>query len=319
MKISILVAVLVVLILSPKIALALPTAKATLLVVDSENIPMKGVEARLNFSKPKSSGWGSTPYGLKGTTDDEGIYVDSGATERLMFYGASAEGYYNSSHKYTAFTGVSGIIGFRKWQPWNPTLTVVLKKKINPIPMYAYFTGMIPFPDTGDSIGYDLVKHDWVSPHGKGTTADFLFKLKGEFRSMKDSNVIFSLDFINEADGIQPFSEEKSQGSNFISGHHAPLTGYKPHLMQSRINVPGELSKTSYNNADDYNYYFRIRCDGNDESTCLYGKIYNRIEFAARGFLSFSYYLNPTLGDTNVEFDPKRNLFKNLDNEVKKP
>ncbi len=241
-------------------------------------------------------------YGVIGATDNKGHFTGEGSTEAYLVYSARADGHYSSGHKFTAFTGVSGIPGFRKWQPWNPTLKVVLKKKVNPIPMYAYYTGMISFPDAEGDVGYDLVKHDWVSPHGKGTTADFLFKLDGEFRSMKDSNVNFSLEFTNEADGLQPFIAEKSQGSHFISDHHAPLTGYQPSLIQSRINAPGKLSKTSYNKGDDYNYYFRIRCDGDDESSCLYGKIYDRIEFAARGFLSFSYYLNPTLGDTNVEF-----------------
>ncbi len=36
-----------------------------------------------------------------------------------------------------------------------------------------------------------------------------------------------------------------------------------------------------------------------------YGKIYG-------DFMQFSYYLNPTPNDRNVEFDPKQNLLKNL-------
>jgi hypothetical protein len=36
-----------------------------------------------------------------------------------------------------------------------------------------------------------------------------------------------------------------------------------------------------------------------------YGKIYG-------DFMQFKYYLNPTPNDRNIEFDPKRNLLKNL-------
>jgi hypothetical protein len=36
-----------------------------------------------------------------------------------------------------------------------------------------------------------------------------------------------------------------------------------------------------------------------------YGKIYG-------AFMNFTYYLNPTRNDRNVQFDPKRNLFTNL-------
>jgi hypothetical protein len=39
-----------------------------------------------------------------------------------------------------------------------------------------------------------------------------------------------------------------------------------------------------------------------------YGKIYG-------DFMNFSYYLNPTPNDRNVEFDPKRNLFTKLKTE----
>jgi hypothetical protein len=45
---------------------------------------------------------------------------------------------------------------------------------------------------------------------------------------------------------------------------------------------------------------------GNVKSA-LYGKIYG-------DFMHFSYYLNPTPNSRNVEFDPKRNLSKNLSN-----
>jgi len=131
--------------------------------------------------------------------------------------------------------------------------------------------------------------------------------------------VAFSLEFSNDADGIQPFIVDKKSGSNFISSHHAPLTGYQPSVMYRRVNAPGQLSITSYDKNGDYNYYFRIRCDEDDESTCLYGKIYGRVDFSAKGFVKFKYYLNPTPGDTNVEFDPKENLFKNLKNKITTP
>jgi hypothetical protein len=43
----------IILILLPKVALALPTAKATLLVVDENDIPLEGLDAGLGFSVPK--------------------------------------------------------------------------------------------------------------------------------------------------------------------------------------------------------------------------------------------------------------------------
>jgi len=56
-----------------------------------------------------------------------------------------------------------------------------------------------------------------------------------------------------------------------------------------------------------YLYYFCIRTQTNEVgqvTNALYGKIYGQING------SFTYFLNPTPNDRNVEHDPKRNVFK---------
>lgn len=56
----------------------------------------------------------------------------------------------------------------------------------------------------------------------------------------------------------------------------------------------------------------------------LYGKILNDFEYGLQKAktvrISFSYYLNPD-GTRNMEFDPKRNLFKSLKSleEIREP
>jgi hypothetical protein len=44
-------------------------------------------------------------------------------------------------------------------------------------------------------------------------------------------------------------------------------------------------------------------------------------DFDPRGRITFSYLFNPTANDRNLEFDPKKNLFKNLESgeEIQKP
>lgn len=66
------------------------------------------------------------------------------------------------------------------------------------------------------------------------------------------------------------------------------------------------------------NYFLRIRTrldkDGNVING-LYGKIHGEISLGNYAWLHmgvFDYYLNPNEGDTNIEFDTKNNLFKNL-------
>ena len=57
----------------------------------------------------------------------------------------------------------------------------------------------------------------------------------------------------------------------------------------------------------------------------LYGKIHGAFRITGvlrdEARLSFTYYLNPTDKDRNLEFDPSRNLFKELKSteQVKEP
>ena len=290
---------------------ALATAKATVLVVNENGVPLEGVDAGLGFSAPKNNGWGSKSSGNRGLTDQDGKYSSSGSTERILRYGARHPDYYTSRYQFTNFTGMSGILGFRKWQPWDPTLRVVLKKIKNPIAMYAYRTDWIDIPERGKFVGYDLVKHDWVSPYGEGITADFIFKLDYLQLGADANKKSFTLTFSNLADGIQPFLVKEIKGSLFRSAYNTPESGYKHTVIQNKAWQKGKGTTSTYKRDDGTNYYFRVRCNGDKTDSCLYGKIYKNIEFG-KDILRFRYYLNPSNDDTNVEFDTNRNLFKKL-------
>ena len=300
---------------------SLPTAKYTLKVIDQMKEPVSGANASISFMKPKSTGWGGQTYYVEGSTDSDGIYIGSGETEQYGVYGASKSGFYDTSYTYHGLKTVSGIIGFRRWQPWNPTLEVVLKAIKSPIAMYAYnaSTSSISVPKLNEFIGYDLIKRDWVVPYGKGLTADFKFKLEKDVKKNGDFTSNLVLAFSNELDGIQAFHKSITGGSRLRSNHEAPIKGYKSTL--SRIRAENSQGMT-YPFRDDANYYFRVRCT-EDEDSCLYGKIYGDIEFGSvstkkTGVIRLGkFYLNPIMGYRNVEFDPKKNKFKNLPHENK--
>lgn len=300
-----------------KVAFALPTAKVTILAVDDAGLPIEGAEAIIVFNKPLKKEWGTEHIPQSGLTNKDGLYTNNGVSEQRLPYAATHPDYYISREK-IKFEGVSGMVGFRKWQPWNPTLKVVLKKKQNPIPMYVYFTDWFEIPKKDDVIGYDLMKHDWLAPYGNGVVADFLFKLSYESKGEKDDRQDFSLSFSNVKDGIQIFQGTSQTGSELRSQHHAPNKGYEGGIEHYKERRPGQRAELSFHSLDGTNYYFRVRCSNEDVNRCLYGKIYENIEFSGVGdtrLLKFQYYLNPTEGDTNVEFDPKQNLFEDIRSE----
>jgi hypothetical protein len=290
----------------PAFVFALPTAKYTLKVVSETGEPIEGADVRVTFSKPKSNTWGSNPYGKKGLTDKDGIFVDEGETEQFGTYGAVKEGYYDTSHWYRGLKSISGVLGFRRWEPWNPTLEVVLKEIKNPIAMYADRVEWIKSPRLDDFVGYDLIMRDWIAPYGKGLTGDFLMKISSRVTAYDDYTMALELKFSNQLDGIQSFQVESERGSELRSDHEAPERSYVSVFHNNQDSVPGKPIKSQYEK--EKNYYFRIRCQ-KDEDSCLFGKIYGGIELGD-GIVHFKYYLNPNPGDRNVEFDPKRNLFK---------
>lgn len=292
--------------LYPMAALALPTAKYTLKVLDESGMPIQGANASISFMQPKSTGWGGETNFVSGDTDITGIYTGQGETEQYGVYGAGAKGFYDTSLKYNGLKSVSGVIGFRRWQPWNPTLEVVLKKIKNPIAMYVYDTDWIELPKKGGFIGYDLIKQDWLIPHGKGITADFSLRIISDMRADFDYDIDFEIAFSSELDGIQPFDTKSNDGSELKSDHLAPETNYNNNYRNKFYRKPNTLVIDPIK--EGRNYYFRTRCDDDLES-CLYGKIYGDIDFSSES-VRFTYYLNPTPGDRNVEFDTKKNLFK---------
>jgi hypothetical protein len=216
---------------------------------------------------------------------------------------AEKPGYYPFSMQYH--------MGFYyKPDKWNPTQTIVLKRVINPIPMYAKHIEGGP-PVFNEPVGYDFMVGDWVTPHGKGQTTDIIFTGELNQKAKNDFDYKLTISFPKLGDGIQEFSVPSyylhSQGSALRSDQKAPADGYQPQVVRTMSRHPGQGTKEDMNDPNR-NYFFRVRTvldeNGNVKSA-LYGKIYG-------DFMQFSHYLNPTPNSRNVEFDPKRNLFKKL-------
>lgn len=205
-----------------------------------------------------------------------------------------------------------------QWEPWNPTVELVLKPILKPIPMYARKVEMLRVPVVGQPVGFDLVASDWVAPHGKGSVSDLIFTLQKTFVDVeKPFEASLTITFANEDDGIQPTIAAPHVGSELRLPRFAPEAGYESKLVKS-------TSRAAVNqmivpaNKEDLNYFFRVRTVKKDKKivSTNYGKIDRDIDFdiinSDTALLFFTYYLNPTPNDRNMEFDLKRNLLKGL-------
>lgn len=322
------------LLLSCNVVIAQPTAKITIKVIDTEGVPVEGAQVGIGFELPTSrDAWGTVVNSETGLTDSDGYYTAEGETSPYISFGVSKESYYDGGGKFNSFTEVTGILGFRKYQPWDPTITIVLKKTINPIAMYAVNrgaprSGELPeIPIIGRFVGYDLIANDWVVPYGVGTHRDFLFKVDIERAiSYRDYDVTLTLNFTNPSDGLIKFEPDISKGKSVLRlPHRAPIVGYVDELVQRYKSKPDEIEiGTSGNQNFINNYFFRVRTEQDDKGNVmsgLYGKIHGQIRLSkfvketnnlSNPNVSFNYYLNPNSNDTNIEYDPEKNLFKGV-------
>jgi hypothetical protein len=96
--------------------------------------------------------------------------------------------------------------------------------------------------------------------------------------------------------------------------HHAPKDGYRKEYKWEKSTKDGSA-------IDEKLGFFiktRVKLDekGN-EISAHYAKFITDLEIDIRGRIKFTSYFNPTPNDTNLEFDLKKNLFKNLKDSEK--
>lgn len=295
-------------------------ANMTLRVIDDAGAPITAGIVRVStFShRERGEGFGDNIYDrYEAQIGKEGLAVVSGFSRGGAFtYAAYPEGRY--------YSGGAGTHRFNevkngRWEPWNPQLEIIVPRILNPIPLHARRVGIGPnleFPTTGP-VGFDLIVSDWVAPHGKGKKADFLFTHKVNLAAANMDapfDSVFTLTFANPGDGIQS-RPAKSAMRLLELPREAPAEGYEAKL-ERRISWAGKGTPPQLGVREDQNYFFRVRTvlDPNGKViSALYGKIYGDLHLmappASHGMARFTYYLNPTPLDRNLEFDPNRNLF----------
>lgn len=262
-----------------------------------------------------------------GFTDTNGIFMAKGETVLGVYARFTCDGYYPTTVKQTIeYTRKANGKGYERIDRWDRDIPVLLKRIRNPISMLVKGIQNVEIRKKSEDkmghyvlnsvVGYDLLRGDMLPPYGRGMLNDLEFDWKMTISATNkvgraiDYDTLCEIRLTNTVDGIcrgPPDGAENGQlGSAYISAYVAPADGYTNAITFYR-NVHGTSAES--NDDQHYLYYFRIRTQTNEMgqvTNALYGKIQGKINGL------FTYYLNPTPNDRNVEFDPKRNLFKDL-------
>jgi hypothetical protein len=297
-------------------------SEVRLRVIDEAIAPVSDADATVIFVAPHQE----QSETHSGKSNSEGYFSATGQAVLWVYVEAKKDGYYGSRIDNLP----SGKAVDR---------SIILRRRINPIPLFAKRSydpvsgRTLTVPSQDSWIGYDFEAGDWVSPHGKGKTADILFLFKNTFkgwkyseREMADSRRTnralseaefrlyygkwegdLEISFPGEQEGLYEESERFLSYSQMKMPHEAPPIGYQAKLRCSANSFSPSKSR------GDVGFFLRTRVKQNAKGEIVsanFTKIIGDFHFSPEtGAIQFLYYFNPVPNDRNLEFDPKKNLF----------
>ena len=140
--------------------------KVTFRVVDSQDAPVSNALFCVGWSYDYTN----RSKERTAKTDENGLFVLEVKSRGTFTYFVEKDGYYRSQGEHSFDVRGETRVKDGRWEPWNPTVKIVLKEKREPVPL-EYISGDFVFPcDT--IVGFDFVKGDLVKPHGTGVHPD---------------------------------------------------------------------------------------------------------------------------------------------------
>ncbi len=218
------------------------------------------------------------------------------------------EGHYTTEIYQPSFSAPSQPFSFWERRRWVPVARdVVLKTKVNPIPMYSkQYQGKIPH--LNQPVGFDLKVVDWVHPDGKGEVADVYITVETEVvpfgKIMQKRARTVTWEWPNRYDGVQVCDADC--WSALISTYQVNL---QQPFMQKLVLTRGQDRYAWLDHGKYLTFRTRSQTSPTGELACChYGKIYPSFDIAYDEVALRLVFFNPTPNDTNLEFDPKHNL-----------
>ena len=291
-------------------------ARITFHVTDSQGNSVSNAEAKIHFSLSNRQG-----LDVIGRTDTHGFFVAEGLCSGEIYYRFTKDDHFETRHKHILLSRNSDFVHIKegRWQPWNPTIEVILKEVRNPVSLYVK-SAEYKIPK-GEIVGFDCSKGDLTAPHGQGIYSDFfiLFSCSSSIHN----NRCFTNSLLFSAGVNGGFIRLPKDGtSQFKSLYEAPEEGYQEKMVFSfKRGIEGAIEERlgAGGGAEDY-LVFRSRVEKDETGKIVesrYGKIYafryGETEESRVGYLRLLYYFNPNNNDRNLEYDKAKGAFGESD------
>ena len=280
------------------------------LVHEEDGTPVEGADVKGLFYTDEIKN-GAKRDSHTDTTNNEGMAKVAGEEEIYVDLVVSKQGYYPTTKRKVVNKENRGLVD------------ILLRPKRNPIAMYAKrFKGFIPVDKM--KVGYDFAAGDWVSPYGTGLNKDILFLYDGYSNSFTDFSGVLTISFNNESDGLFDLEYDPGFYSELKLPYEAPESGYRSKkvlVYKRKGKGSNTVKENNLTKTSNFGYFLRVNSKRDESGKIVqanYVKIGGEFIFDPRtegkgaAYITMTYYYNPTPNDRNLEFDPDKNLFKNL-------
>lgn len=268
---------------------------------DGKPVPDANVEVFMGMNLRNKGRW------ITGTTNTNGVFLVKGKTtgNEIEYY-IKKDGYYKTVKLFTfAEMGKEHNVVDGKWQPYGERETIVLREIKNPkIPSCG---GKYVFTKEKYSwIGFDLLKGDFVKPHGNGEHSDFEVYIEWDGKTGQEfTKVAIKFRFVEKYSGY--YITEKKLLSDFKGPYIAKPSKIDLNTVEYSISRRKDGERI-YNIFDSsQSLVIRSRCVINTKGELLSSNfsIIEDIRFYiqrdGKVKLGLSGYFNPTPNDTNLE------------------
>ncbi|MBR5026947.1 MAG: hypothetical protein IKX48_17915 [Victivallales bacterium] len=111
-------------------------------------------------------------------TDNNGEAVFSSGKGSFVTFRISKAGYHSSLYDYNLFEPGSHCVEQGRWLPWNPTLVMMIKKRMEPCKPIVV-KKLVTFP-LDEPIAFDFRHGDLLPPYGAGKETNAVFVASGD-------------------------------------------------------------------------------------------------------------------------------------------
>jgi hypothetical protein len=198
------------------------------------------------------------------------------------------DGYYGSGLEYYFVNDIIKMDDYRAkkgkpWQPWDPTVKVIIKRVIKPIPMFARDTNVgNETPDEAlaldQDMKWDMFEDQWLPPFGKGKVGDLVVRFSRSISGTKGS-CSMTVKFGNKYDGLIPVNDLVGTESRLQFPREAPADGYDMKSYSASILEDEDEADRVYKEEPSVfpkAYFIRLRTMLDEKgrvASAIYGKI----------------------------------------------